>query len=185
MGNQLAVKNEYCFTRSTDYDRDSNYLNAEYGWKSWLFTTDHKRIAVLYLISITRDVLPRRHLRRADPAGAADAAGRPGQFRHLQQVLHHARDHHGVLLPDPVHPGHARQFPGPHDDRRQGPGVPAHQPAELVHLHRRRDLRAGRGGDGRRGHRLDLLYAVQQHLFEHLRHHGRLAASSSPGFRPF
>ena len=30
-----------------------NYLNTEYGWKSWLFTTDHKRIAVLYLISIT------------------------------------------------------------------------------------------------------------------------------------
>src|SRR3984957_19586172 len=30
-----------------------NYLNAQYGWKSWLFTTDHKRIAVLYLISIS------------------------------------------------------------------------------------------------------------------------------------
>jgi cytochrome c oxidase subunit 1 len=30
-----------------------NYLNEEYGWKSWLFTTDHKRIAVLYLISIS------------------------------------------------------------------------------------------------------------------------------------
>jgi cytochrome c oxidase subunit 1 len=30
-----------------------NYLNAEYGWKSWLFTKDHKRIAVLYMISIT------------------------------------------------------------------------------------------------------------------------------------
>ena len=30
-----------------------NYLNAEYGWKSWLFTTDHKRIALLYLLSIT------------------------------------------------------------------------------------------------------------------------------------
>jgi len=30
-----------------------NYLNAEYGWKSWLFTTDHKRIAVLYIISIS------------------------------------------------------------------------------------------------------------------------------------
>ena len=30
-----------------------NYLNQEYGWKSWLFTTDHKRIAILYLISIT------------------------------------------------------------------------------------------------------------------------------------
>src|SRR5271154_7308174 len=30
-----------------------NYLNAQYGWKSWLFTTDHKRIALLYLISIS------------------------------------------------------------------------------------------------------------------------------------
>src|SRR5437870_10761882 len=30
-----------------------NYLNAEYGIRSWLFTTDHKRIALLYLISIT------------------------------------------------------------------------------------------------------------------------------------
>jgi cytochrome c oxidase subunit 1 len=30
-----------------------NYLNVEHGWKSWLFTTDHKRIAILYIISIT------------------------------------------------------------------------------------------------------------------------------------
>jgi cytochrome c oxidase subunit I len=30
-----------------------NYLNADYGWKSWLFTLDHKRIALLYLASIT------------------------------------------------------------------------------------------------------------------------------------
>jgi cytochrome c oxidase subunit I len=30
-----------------------NYLNADYSWKSWLFTTDHKRIALLYLVSIT------------------------------------------------------------------------------------------------------------------------------------
>jgi cytochrome c oxidase subunit 1 len=30
-----------------------NYLNAEYGIRSWLFTTDHKRIALLYIISIT------------------------------------------------------------------------------------------------------------------------------------
>jgi len=34
-------------------DTPINYLNATTGWKSWLFTTDHKRIAVLYLISIT------------------------------------------------------------------------------------------------------------------------------------
>jgi cytochrome c oxidase subunit I len=30
-----------------------NYLNAEYGIRSWLLTTDHKRIAMLYLVSIT------------------------------------------------------------------------------------------------------------------------------------
>src|SRR5437763_1143318 len=30
-----------------------NYLNADYGIKSWLLTKDHKRIALLYLVSIT------------------------------------------------------------------------------------------------------------------------------------
>src|SRR5256714_15615178 len=30
-----------------------NYLNQEYGVRSWLLTTDHKRIALLYLSSIT------------------------------------------------------------------------------------------------------------------------------------
>src|SRR5437660_5610636 len=30
-----------------------NYLNKHYGAESWLLTTDHKRIALLYLISIT------------------------------------------------------------------------------------------------------------------------------------
>ncbi|HEY1754948.1 MAG TPA: cytochrome c oxidase subunit I [Bryobacteraceae bacterium] len=34
-------------------EQQSNYLNVDYGWKSWLFTTDHKRIALLYLFSIT------------------------------------------------------------------------------------------------------------------------------------
>ncbi len=30
-----------------------NYLNSNYSIKSWLLTTDHKRIALLYLMSIT------------------------------------------------------------------------------------------------------------------------------------
>src|SRR5499427_3614108 len=30
-----------------------NYLNNDYGIKSWLFTKDHKRIALLYLHTIT------------------------------------------------------------------------------------------------------------------------------------
>ncbi len=33
--------------------RRRNYLNADYGIKSWLLTQDHKRIAILYLVSIT------------------------------------------------------------------------------------------------------------------------------------
>ncbi len=30
-----------------------NYLTVAYGWRSWLFTTDHKRIAILYLLTVT------------------------------------------------------------------------------------------------------------------------------------
>jgi cytochrome c oxidase subunit I len=30
-----------------------NYLNVEHGLKSWLLTVDHKRIAILYLISVS------------------------------------------------------------------------------------------------------------------------------------
>jgi len=37
---------------SVTHERE-NYLNKEYGVKSWLLTTDHKRIALLYLLSIT------------------------------------------------------------------------------------------------------------------------------------
>ncbi len=33
--------------------RIPDYLNAAYGLKSWLFTTDHKRIALLYMASVT------------------------------------------------------------------------------------------------------------------------------------
>src|SRR5260370_16737544 len=30
-----------------------HYLNAAYGIRSWLLTTDHKRIALLYIASVT------------------------------------------------------------------------------------------------------------------------------------
>src|SRR6202051_4552121 len=32
---------------------NTHYLNATYGIRSWLLTTDHKRIALLYLASVT------------------------------------------------------------------------------------------------------------------------------------
>src|ERR1700689_4554924 len=51
------LNNEVRFMSTTlphpELDVQRNYLNADYGWKSWLFTTDHKRIALLYLFSIT------------------------------------------------------------------------------------------------------------------------------------
>ncbi len=40
-------------TAPAEVETPKNYINAEHGLKSWLFTQDHKRIAVLYLISIT------------------------------------------------------------------------------------------------------------------------------------
>src|SRR6202162_2709954 len=39
-------------TPSNELPRE-NYLNATYGIRSWLVTTDHKRIALLYLASVT------------------------------------------------------------------------------------------------------------------------------------
>ncbi|MBI2214011.1 MAG: cytochrome c oxidase subunit I [Acidobacteria bacterium] len=35
------------------HEEGTNYINAEYGLLSWLFTIDHKRIAILYMISVT------------------------------------------------------------------------------------------------------------------------------------
>src|SRR5436305_8378318 len=40
-------------TATTIAAERENYLNKEYGIHSWLLTTDHKRIALLYLIWIT------------------------------------------------------------------------------------------------------------------------------------
>src|SRR5689334_9502252 len=34
-------------------DRDETYLNASYKVRSWLLTVDHKRIAILYMLSVT------------------------------------------------------------------------------------------------------------------------------------
>jgi hypothetical protein len=53
------------------------------GILSWLLTGDHKRIAMLYLFSITGFFFLGRRLRRHHTAGAADARGRPGLRRHL------------------------------------------------------------------------------------------------------
>ena len=94
-----------------------------------------------------------RVLRDVHPPGAADAGRRPAVERDLQQDVHHARRGDGLLLPHPVDSRGARQLPHPDHDRREGPGVPAHQPAQLVHLHPRRRLHDDGGAQRRRRHR--------------------------------
>ena len=110
-------------TAAADPENRVNYLNADYGIKSWLLTTDHKRIAILYLVSISMffllggiaAVLIRINL--IEPNGAIFE---PGTYNKLFSM-------HGIimvfLLPDPFHPGGVWKFPGPHDDRRPRPGV--------------------------------------------------------------
>jgi cytochrome c oxidase subunit I len=39
--------------RFIEPEKTRNYLNVDYGALSWLFTKDHKRIAILYLFSVT------------------------------------------------------------------------------------------------------------------------------------
>ncbi len=99
---------------------------------------DHKRIAMLYLISITIFFA----------VGGMFAAGirlellTPQGDLLTDDLYNKLFTLHGVVMIffflDPVDPGDARQLPAADHDRRQGPGVPADQPAELVHLRRRR-----------------------------------------------
>ena len=39
--------------RDVDGPPAVHYLNNDYGWLSWLLTVDHKRIGILYLVSVS------------------------------------------------------------------------------------------------------------------------------------
>ena len=84
-----------------------NYLNSNYGIKSWLLTTDHKRIAMLYLVSITAMFWIGGFFAMLIRLELLTPAGDMVYVRHLQQAVHYARHHHGVLLPDSVGSGGA------------------------------------------------------------------------------
>ncbi|MGC4081108.1 MAG: hypothetical protein QM736_03095 [Vicinamibacterales bacterium] len=80
----------------------NTYLNSSTTLISWLLTSDHKRIALLYIAGITFffgiggifATLIRLEL--VTPAGDLMTD------RDIQQGLHDARHHHGVLLPHPA-----------------------------------------------------------------------------------
>jgi cytochrome c oxidase subunit 1 len=81
-------------TAAGDLENRVHYLNADYGIKSWLLTTDHKRIAILYMASITffflvggiAAVLIRIHL--IEPNGAIFE---PGTYNKLFSM-------HGIIM---------------------------------------------------------------------------------------
>jgi hypothetical protein len=56
----------------TALEPEVNYLNHDYGWKSWLFSLDHKRIGLMYLVTISITFL----------AGRYGGSGHPRQPHH-------------------------------------------------------------------------------------------------------
>ena len=138
-----------------------NYLNAAFGVKSWLLTTDHKRIAILYLLTVTvlfflggaAATVIRLNLMTPDR--------RSGAGRHLQQTVLGSRHHHGVVLSGAGGADRAGQFHPAHDDRRARPRLSQAESAELVHLHHRRHHHPLGHPRRRRRYRLDVLHALQ------------------------
>ena len=90
-----------------------NYLTKENGLLSWLLTGDHKRIAILYLISLTFFFFIGGALAGLIRLELLTPQSRSDGHRHLQQGVHHARRHHDLLLPGAVGAGHAGQFSYP------------------------------------------------------------------------
>ena len=116
-------------TQAVSYE---NFLTRKLGWKSWFFTRDHKRIALMFLITITAIFFRRRNVCDDDSAGVDDSARRPFYFRDVQQTVFDARDRHGVVFSHPVHTDRVRQFPGSNDDRSPRPGISPAESLELV-----------------------------------------------------
>ena len=120
----------------------TNYLNNGHSLASWLLTKDHKRIALLYLVSITLffvvggffAMLVRFEL--MTPAGDLLSS----------ETYNKMFTMHGVVMVFffliPSIPAVLGNFLMPIMVGRQGSGVPADQPAQLVHLHPGRALHA-------------------------------------------
>ncbi len=132
----------------TDSGERETYLNVAHGPKSWLLTVDHKRIALLYLLSITFFFFIGGifalfiRLNLLTPSGDLVQADTYNKlFTMHGQVM--------VFFSYSGCAGRARQLSHPHDDWGQGFGLPAHQPAQLVPFHPRRhadDLTILNGG---------------------------------------
>src|SRR5437870_355378 len=72
----------------------TNYLNAEYGVKSWLLTKDHKRIALLYLGGISFFFFIGSLLRMAIPLELVNAPGGLTPSRPFYKMF----TQHGIIM---------------------------------------------------------------------------------------
>ena len=156
--------------------------DEETGLRSWLLTTDHKRIALLYFASITVFFFLGGCGGGADAAEPGRAAGRDHVARELQPRVHPARRGHGVVLPGAGGPGDARQLHPAADARRARPRLPAPEPDELVPVHDRRPADRLGAADGRARHRLDVLHAALDQLHAKATWCWRCSASFMSGF---
>ena len=135
-------------------------MNAEYGWKSWLFTKDHKRIAILYLISITVMFFIGGifagliRLELLTPQGDLVNSDTYNKFFTM----------HGIIMVFffliPSIPATLGNFFVPMMIGAKDLAFPRINLLELVHLYRRRAIRSGGHRLGRRRYRLDLLHAL-------------------------
>ena len=134
----VPVRPDYASPAVTIKRPGSNYLNISHEVKSWLLTLDHKRIGVLYLISMTIFFViggifaTLMRLELATPAGdlvTAEAYNRLFTMHGVTMIFF-------FLVPSV--PAVLGNFLDPHHDRCPRPCLSPHQPPQLVPLHHRR-----------------------------------------------
>ncbi len=108
-------------------ERD-NYLTHTRGLRSWLFTLDHKRIGVMYLVGILTSFLLGGVIALTHPRGTVDAGQGLLERGSLQRVLHAPRGDHDLSLLDPQHSGSPGEFLAAHHGGSEGRGLPPHEP---------------------------------------------------------
>ena len=95
-----------------------NYLNATTGIRSWLFTLDHKRIAMLYLLTVSLMFIVGGAAAGMVRIDLLDPQGFLISPRNLQQNVFGARHRYGVFLHHSGDSGNSRQLFRADDDRR-------------------------------------------------------------------
>ena len=77
---------------------ERSYLTDKFGLGSWLLTTDHKRIAILYLLSTTMFFFIGGIAAALMRLNSGCSPGFAERARNLQPPVHDARRDHGLVL---------------------------------------------------------------------------------------